>query len=104
MMQEGNILLIGDSYFYDFLNSKVRSTELGLYILDSIIEDLSKKELPVNHQTIVIYKSIIALGSELGYELDLVILTFRVSLSSATDFFVLYYKTENTVSICCSRV
>ena len=47
-MQEGNILLIGDSYFYDFLNSKVRSTELGLYILDSIIEDLSKKELPVN--------------------------------------------------------
>jgi len=48
MMQEGNILLIGDSYFYDFLNSKVRLTELGLYILDSIKEDLSKKELPVN--------------------------------------------------------
>jgi hypothetical protein len=48
MVQEGNILLIGDSYFYDFLNSKVRLTELGLYILDSIKEDLSKKELPVN--------------------------------------------------------
>ena len=47
-MQEGNILLIGYSYFYDFLNSKVRLTELGLYILDSIKEDLSKKELPVN--------------------------------------------------------
>jgi hypothetical protein len=48
MIQEDNILLRGDSYFYDFLNSKVRLTELGLYILDSIKEDLSKKELPVN--------------------------------------------------------
>ena len=48
MMQESNILLIGDSYFYDFLNSKARLSELGLYILDSIKEDLSKKELPVN--------------------------------------------------------
>jgi hypothetical protein len=48
MMQEDSILLRGDSYFYDFLNSKVRLTELGLYILDSIKEDLSKKELPVN--------------------------------------------------------
>jgi hypothetical protein len=48
MMQEDNILLRGDSYFYNFLNSKVRLTELGLYILDSIKEDLSKKELPVN--------------------------------------------------------
>jgi len=48
MMQEDNILLRGDSYFYDFLNSKVRMTELGLYILDSIKDDLSSKELPVN--------------------------------------------------------
>jgi len=48
MMQEDSILLRGDSYFYNFLNSKVRLTELGLYILDSIKEDLSKKELPVN--------------------------------------------------------
>ena len=48
MIQEDNILLRGDSYFYNFLNSKVRLTELGLYILDSIKEDLSKKELPVN--------------------------------------------------------
>ena len=48
MMREDNILLRGDSYFYDFLNSKVRLTELGLYILDSIKEDLSKKELPVD--------------------------------------------------------
>ena len=48
LIQEDNILLRGDSYFYDFLNSKVRLTELGLYILDSIKEDLSNKELPVN--------------------------------------------------------
>jgi hypothetical protein len=48
LMREDNILLIGDSYFYDFLNRKVRLTELGLYILDSIKEDLSKKVLPVN--------------------------------------------------------
>jgi hypothetical protein len=48
MMQEDSILLRGDSYFYNFLNSKVRLTELGLYILDSIKEDLSKNELPVN--------------------------------------------------------
>src|SRR6266487_3228848 len=47
MMQEDNILLRGDSYL-SFLNSKVRLTELGLYILDSIKEDLSKKELPVS--------------------------------------------------------
>jgi hypothetical protein len=39
MMQEDNILLRGDSYL-SFLNSKVRLTELGLYILDSIKEDL----------------------------------------------------------------
>ncbi|MDQ6666949.1 MAG: hypothetical protein M3Y53_01835 [Thermoproteota archaeon] len=48
MIREDNILIRGDSYFYDFLNSKVRLTEVGLYILDSIGEDLSRKELPVN--------------------------------------------------------
>jgi hypothetical protein len=47
-IQEANILIRGDSYFYNFLNSKVRLTELGLYIVDSIKKDLSKKELPVN--------------------------------------------------------
>jgi len=43
-MGEYDILLSGDSYFYDFLNSKVRLTELGLYILDSIKGDVLKKE------------------------------------------------------------
>jgi hypothetical protein len=48
IMYEDNILIRGDSYFYNFLNSKVRLTVLGLYILDSIKADLSNKELPVN--------------------------------------------------------
>jgi len=42
-MEEYTILLRGDSYFYDFLNSKVRLTELGLYILDLIKGDALKK-------------------------------------------------------------
>src|SRR5881409_77623 len=48
MMQEDNIRLSGDSYFHNFLNSKLRLTELGLYILDSIKEDLSKKALSMD--------------------------------------------------------
>ena len=47
-IHEENLLLGGDSYFYNFLNSKVRLTELGLYVLDSIKEDLSKKALPMD--------------------------------------------------------
>jgi hypothetical protein len=49
-MEEYNILLSGDTYFYDFLNSKVRLTELGLYILDSIKGDVLKKEPSPNNQ------------------------------------------------------
>jgi hypothetical protein len=45
--QEANILS-GDSYFYNFLNSKVRLTELGLYILDSIKGYPVNFELPVD--------------------------------------------------------
>jgi hypothetical protein len=40
-MMEDNILLRGESYFYNFVNSKVRLIELGLFVLDSITEDLS---------------------------------------------------------------
>ena len=49
MMQEDNILLSGDSYFYNFLSSKVRLTELGLYILDSIKGEPIRFEKPVDH-------------------------------------------------------
>jgi hypothetical protein len=37
MMWEDDILLRGGSYFYDFLNSKGKLTEVGPYILDSKI-------------------------------------------------------------------
>lgn len=36
MIGEGNNLVGGDYYFYNILNSKVKLTELGHYILDSI--------------------------------------------------------------------
>lgn len=36
MIGEGNNLVSGDYYFYNILNSKVKLTELGHYILDSI--------------------------------------------------------------------
>ena len=42
-----NILLSGD-YYYNFLSSKVRLTELGLCILDSIKGEVLKKELVYN--------------------------------------------------------
>jgi hypothetical protein len=34
--KERNILIGGDYYFYNFLNSKVKLTEVGLQILESI--------------------------------------------------------------------
>jgi hypothetical protein len=33
---KGNMLVSGGYYFYNFLNSKVKLTDVGLYILDSI--------------------------------------------------------------------
>ena len=44
------IPLSGD-YYYNFLNSKVKLTELGLYILDTIKSDHSESNSPFpNHQ------------------------------------------------------
>ena len=42
-------LLSGDSYFFNFLNSKVRLTELGLYILGSIKGEPTRLKQPVDH-------------------------------------------------------
>jgi hypothetical protein len=42
-----SILLSGD-YYYNFLSSKVRLTELGLYILDSIRDHVQTKKLVYN--------------------------------------------------------
>jgi hypothetical protein len=35
-IEQRNILISGDYYFYNFLNSKVKLTEIGMYILESI--------------------------------------------------------------------
>lgn len=35
-LDENNILISGDYYFYNFLNSKVKLTDLGMYILETI--------------------------------------------------------------------
>jgi hypothetical protein len=35
-IDQRNMLVSGDYYFYNFLNSKVKLTEIGMYILESI--------------------------------------------------------------------
>jgi hypothetical protein len=35
-LDENNVLVSGDYYFYNFLNNKVKLTDLGLYILETI--------------------------------------------------------------------
>lgn len=45
-IDEKNLLVSGDYYFYHFLNSKVKLTELGLYILDVVKGKDTKFELP----------------------------------------------------------
>jgi hypothetical protein len=42
-LTEQDIIASGDYYFYNFLNSKVKLTELGLYILDTLKDQQSDK-------------------------------------------------------------
>jgi hypothetical protein len=42
-IQDLNILVSGDFYFHNFLNSKVKLTDVGLYILESI-KDTEKQQ------------------------------------------------------------
>lgn len=35
-LDDNNILVSGDYYFYNFLSSKVKLTDLGIYILETI--------------------------------------------------------------------
>lgn len=35
-LDKNKLLVIGDYYFYNFLNSKVKLTDLGMYILETI--------------------------------------------------------------------
>lgn len=39
------LLVSGDTYFYQFLNSKVRLTELGMHLLDCIRGSKSEQEM-----------------------------------------------------------
>lgn len=70
---EYNILLRGDSYFYDFLNSKVRLTELGLYILDTIKVDILKKESSPHNQANALEVSAFNRGENIGYQTAVVV-------------------------------
>lgn len=46
-LTEQDIIASGDYYFYNFLNSKVKLTELGLYILETIKgEQFNKTNIP----------------------------------------------------------
>jgi hypothetical protein len=45
-LTEQDIIASGDYYFYNFLNSKVKLTELGLYILDTLGGEVDKAKVP----------------------------------------------------------
>lgn len=46
LLTEQDIITSGDYYFYNFLNSKVKLTELGLYILDTLKGEKLKTNIP----------------------------------------------------------
>ncbi|MGC1131297.1 MAG: hypothetical protein WA941_00635 [Nitrososphaeraceae archaeon] len=51
-LTEQDIIASGDYYFYNFLNSKVKLTELGLYILDTLKgEQFDKADVPPSYGT-----------------------------------------------------
>jgi hypothetical protein len=45
-LTEKDIIASGDYYFYNFLNSKVKLTELGLYILETLKGEKLKTNIP----------------------------------------------------------
>jgi hypothetical protein len=46
LLTEQDIIASGDYYFYNFLNSKVKLTELGLYILETLKGEKLKTNIP----------------------------------------------------------
>jgi hypothetical protein len=51
-LTEQDIIASVDYYFYNFLNSKVKLTELGLYILDTLKgEQFDKANVPPSYDT-----------------------------------------------------
>jgi hypothetical protein len=47
-LTERDIISKGDYYFYNFLNSKVKLTDLGLYILETLRGEQLKTSVPPN--------------------------------------------------------
>lgn len=45
-LTEKDIIASGDYYFYNFLNSKVKLTEIGLFILDTIRGEVDSTRIP----------------------------------------------------------
>lgn len=45
-LTEKDIIASGDYYFYNFLNSKVKLTEIGLFILDTIRREVDSTRIP----------------------------------------------------------
>ncbi len=45
-LTEKDVIASGDYYFYNFLNSKVKLTELGLFILDTIRGEVDRTRVP----------------------------------------------------------
>ena len=45
-LTEKDIIASGDYYFYNFLNSKVKLTEIGLFILDTIRGEVDRTKVP----------------------------------------------------------
>ena len=51
-LTETDVIASGDYYFYNFLNSKVKLTDLGLYILDTLKgNQVNKGAIPPHDQT-----------------------------------------------------
>jgi hypothetical protein len=48
-LTEGDIISGGDYYFHNFLNSKVKLTDLGLYILETLKAEQLKANVPSNN-------------------------------------------------------
>jgi hypothetical protein len=49
-LTEQDVISSGDYYFYNFLNSKVKLTDLGLYVLETLRGEQLKTNVPPNSQ------------------------------------------------------
>lgn len=52
-LSEQDIISSGDYYFYNFLSSKVKLTDIGLYILDTLKTEHVKTSVPRPKQPVI---------------------------------------------------